>query len=61
MQNSLTSELYRLTLFSAIALLIEAVEAALDQILYTTLAQGGNQFHTVSMKQPLNHALYCSR
>jgi hypothetical protein len=47
-QNNLSSEFEQLTLVSAIAFPIGTVEAALDQIVYTTLAQGGNQFYTHS-------------
>ncbi|WP_099017963.1 hypothetical protein [Marinicella litoralis] len=47
-QNNLSSEFDQLTLVSAISFPIGAVEAALDQIVYTTLAQGGNQFYTNS-------------
>ncbi len=47
-QNNLSSEFEQLTLVSAIAFPIGAVEAAVDQIVYTQLAQGKNQFYTDS-------------
>jgi hypothetical protein len=47
-QNNLTSDFERLTLVSAIAYPIGTVEAALDQVVHTTLAQGKNQFYTDS-------------
>lgn len=47
-QNHLSSDFERLTLVSAIAFPIETVEAALDQFVHTTLAQGKNHFYTNS-------------
>ena len=47
-QNNLTSDFEQLTLVSAIAYPIQTVEAAIDQMVYTTLAQGKNQFYTDS-------------
>lgn len=47
-QNNLTSDFEQLTLVSAIAYPIGEVEAAIDQIVYTTLAHGNNQFYTDS-------------
>ena len=47
-QNNLASEFEQLTLVSAIAFPIGTVEDALDQDVYTSLVQGGNQFYTDS-------------
>lgn len=47
-KNELSSEFEKLTLVSAISFPIAKVEAALDQIVYTSLAQEGNQFYTDS-------------
>jgi hypothetical protein len=47
-QNNLNSEFEQLTLVIALAFPAGKVEAAIDQIVYTTLVQGGNQFYTDS-------------
>jgi hypothetical protein len=47
-KNDLASQFNQLTLVSAISFPISIVEAALDEVVYTSLAQQGNQFYTES-------------